>query len=315
MRFRVGRHHGPRRPGRAGGAQQLLVSGLVGVPLRPRRQVVHVELPVFERVVQAILQALALLVLADVQHELQDERAVLAEHALKVVQLRIALLLHLRADAAIHHRHQHVFVMAAVEDDDFAIARHLRVNAPQVVVRQLDAGGPLPRHHAHTQRAGVSEHATHRAVLARGVHALQHDQELEALVAKEHVLQLVDFVCQCSHTGFVFGLFAARKRLCAGVHVSQFEAAGGLARGYLQFIQDARLALVSLGRLWRARCLGCFVCLRQFWRGGAWQGRAWRRHRFGSPCFHRNGFAGCLCGTCTGRRGRGCFHSRCSSFG
>jgi hypothetical protein len=39
--------------------------------------------------------------------------------------------------------HQNVFVVAAVEDDDLTVARHLRMDSPEIVVSQLGRGRSL----------------------------------------------------------------------------------------------------------------------------------------------------------------------------
>ncbi len=57
--------------------------------------------------------------------------------ALEVVDLGVALLGLLGRDPAVDRRHQHVLVVAAVEDHHLAVGRHALVDAPQVVVRLL----------------------------------------------------------------------------------------------------------------------------------------------------------------------------------
>ncbi|MPM82523.1 hypothetical protein SDC9_129584 [bioreactor metagenome] len=222
----VGGHNGPGRPWRVRGSQQPAVGLLVVVPLGAHLEVVLVELPVLAGVVQPLLQPLALFVLADVQHELDDHRAGLAEHALEVVDLRIALGLLLGREPAVDHGHQHILVLAAVEEHDLARTRHLLVNAPQVVVGLLHVGGRLPAHGAHAQRRHATEDSAQRAVLAGCVHALQYDQQLEAPVGVEQVLQRVQLLGQGFDTGPVLGLAAAREGLGAGIEPGQLAASG-----------------------------------------------------------------------------------------
>ena len=243
MRLAVGRHHGPGRPFGAGGAQQMVVRLLVQRPLLARVQVAKAELPVLGWVVDALLQALALLVKADVQHELHDDGAVLAQHALEVVDLAVALFGGLPVDPAVDHWHQHVLVMAAVVDHELARRRHLLVDAPQVVVAALQRAGRLPAVRAHAQRAGFLEHGADGAVLARGVGALQQHQQLEALVGPEDVLQRVDLAGQFGHAGLVAILVAVAVGLGAGVAILQREALA--ADGHLPAVQGG-LAVVLL---------------------------------------------------------------------
>ena len=73
--FRIGRNHVPRRVIGVGGDDGALVGLLVLVPLLALDQVVRIELPLLVRIVEALLQALALLVLGNVQEQLDDDGA------------------------------------------------------------------------------------------------------------------------------------------------------------------------------------------------------------------------------------------------
>ncbi|MPM51553.1 hypothetical protein SDC9_98302 [bioreactor metagenome] len=225
VRLGVGRDDGPRRPGCVCGGQQLLIGLLVEIPLLAHLDVAHVELPVLGWVVEPLLQALSLLVLGDVQHELEDDRAVFGQHALEVVDLRIALLLLLVGDPAVDHRHQHVFVLAAVEDHDLARARHLLVDAPQIVMRALHLGGRLPTDRAHAQRAHLAKHAARRAILARRVHALQDHQQLEAAVGVKDLLQRIKRFGDLGHPGLVVVFLSLGKGLGRGIEGAELELA------------------------------------------------------------------------------------------
>ena len=81
-------------------------------------------------IINALLQPLALLLKADVQHKLQNEGAVFSQHAFKVIDLGIALRRLFWRDPAADGWHQDIFVMAAVENHDFAIGWHFGVNTP-----------------------------------------------------------------------------------------------------------------------------------------------------------------------------------------
>ena len=224
MRLGIGRHHRPRGPRGAGGVEQRLVGFLIRLPLLARFQVAYGEFPVLGFVVNSLLQAQALLFKTDVQHELEDDRAVLGQHALKVVDLRKALRCLLWRYPAVHRGHQHVFIVTAVENHDLARARHFLVNAPQVVVRALFLGGRFPPYRVHAQRAHAAEDAAQRAVFARGVGALQNDQHLEAPISVKQVLQRIQRHRQRLGGGDVALLIAAGKRLGCGVKVGQLAA-------------------------------------------------------------------------------------------
>ena len=82
------------------------------------------------RVVNSFLQAFALLVKTDVQHELEHDRTGFGQHAFKVVDLCKALCDLHGCEPAFDNRHQHIFVLAAVENHDVTKAGNLTVNAP-----------------------------------------------------------------------------------------------------------------------------------------------------------------------------------------
>jgi len=168
-----------------------------------RFQIAGGKFPVLVRVVQALLQALALFVLRDVQQELAQHRAVLGQHALEIIDLGVALARLFGRDPAVDDRHQHIFVVAAVEKRHLAVARHPGVDAPEIVVCLLGFGRRFPWHGMNPQRAHFPEDVADRAVLAAGVGALQHDQQLEAPVGIEQVLELIEFGCERLGGGFI----------------------------------------------------------------------------------------------------------------
>ena len=63
------------------------------------------------------------------------------------------------------------------------------MDAPEVVTGQLGGGGDFEGGHAHTLRVDALEDAADDAVLAAGVHALQHDQQFVLALGKEQLLQ------------------------------------------------------------------------------------------------------------------------------
>ena len=128
-------------------------------------------------------------------------------------------------DPALDDRHQHVFVVAAVEDGDLAGGGHLAVDAPQVIVRALLVGRCLPADGANAERAHLAEHAADRAVLAAGVGALQDDQHLEATVGVEQVLEVVELDGELGDPGLVGRLVAARERPLGRIEPGEVESA------------------------------------------------------------------------------------------
>ena len=231
MRLGIGRDDRPRRPRRSGRGDRLAVRLLVGVPAGALLEVADRELPVLGRVVEPVLQALALLVLRDVEEELEDDGAGLDEQLLEGVDVGEALRRLVARDPALDDRNEDVLVVAAVEDHDLAGGRRLLVDAPQEVVRALLLGRRLPRRGADAERAGFREHATDRAVLAARVGALQDDEHLEAAIGVQHVLEPVDVARERVDGGLVDGLVAARKGLAVRIDRGEIEAPGALRGG------------------------------------------------------------------------------------
>ena len=69
-------------------------------------------------------------------------------------------------------------------------------------------GGRLPADGVNAQRTGAAEHVAHGAVLAGGVGALQHHQQLVAAVGEEQVLQAVKLLGKPLDLGLVSQLVA-----------------------------------------------------------------------------------------------------------
>jgi hypothetical protein len=112
-----------------------------------------------------------------VEKELEDRDPVLAEHSLEVVDLLIPLRPDGARNEATHADGQHVLVMRAVEDADRPPWRNRVVNAPEVVVAQLELARLLEAGHDAALRVHGVEHATDGAVFPARVSALQHDQQ------------------------------------------------------------------------------------------------------------------------------------------
>lgn len=81
--------------------------------------------------------------------------------------------------------------MRAVEDGDLALGRLMRVNPPQKVMRQLDRRRLLEVRHLHALRIDAADHMPDRAVLARRIEPLQHNEHGALIFGVELVLQLV----------------------------------------------------------------------------------------------------------------------------
>ena len=163
---------------------------LVVVPLLAGVEVAEPELPVLVRLLEARLEPPLLLVLRDVQQHLDDRGALVGEQLLEHVDVVVALLPPLLGHEAEHPHRDDVLVVAPVEHRDLAVLRDVGVHPPEVVARQLGLGGRLERRDPQTGRVHGAEDVLHRAALAGGVDALQHDQQPLLLAGPEDVLEL-----------------------------------------------------------------------------------------------------------------------------
>ena len=185
MPLAVGRNHVPRRVGSRRGPQRFFIRTLVDVPFFPHGKVADAEFPVLVGLVDARLEPLALLVLADVKHALEDHRAGFGQQPLEVVDVGIAPIRRRLVHPSFRHRHQHVFVVTAVPHAQLASARDDGVASPQKIVCLLGQGGRLECGHLDPEWRCAGEHPANRAVLAAGVHALQDQQQLALSVGMQ----------------------------------------------------------------------------------------------------------------------------------
>jgi hypothetical protein len=135
------------------------------------------ELPGLQRISAAALEALELLGVGDVQEELDDDHAVVGEHALELVDLAVGALPLLLGREALHTLDEHAPVPRAVEHGHSAPARKRRDEAVQVVVALLVGrrrGELLDAHVAGIERR---DQALDGAALAAGVPALEEDAQ------------------------------------------------------------------------------------------------------------------------------------------
>ena len=94
----------------------------------------------------------------------------------KSQDVAIAPAPHLLRHEVVHPHDEDVLVVAAVEDRDVAARRGVLVHPPEVVVGELDVVRPLEVGDLDAERVHRAEDVLDRAVLARGVHALEHDE-------------------------------------------------------------------------------------------------------------------------------------------
>ena len=186
----VGRHDGPRRPGRAAAVDGVLVGLHVVIPQAALGHVLLRELPHLVGVLPARLKALLLLVLGDVQVEFQDHRPRVGQQLLEVVDLLVALAPHIFGGQVLHADDEDVLVLRPVKDADHSPSGRGLVDAPQEVVIQLLLGGHLETGHVAALGVHAVKDVLDGPVLARGVHALEDNEYRVFPLGPQDLLQL-----------------------------------------------------------------------------------------------------------------------------
>ena len=161
--------------------------------LRPQGAVVEVapaELPPLVGAVDAILQPLALLLVRHVQEDLHDRGPLVREHALERPDVLVAPLPHALGRQRLHPHDEHVLVVAPVEHADLAVGRRVTVDPPEEVVGELLLARHAERRDPHSGRVDPGEDVAQHAVLAAGVHRLEHDQDGLPALGEQHLLEL-----------------------------------------------------------------------------------------------------------------------------
>ena len=149
------------------------------------------EFPLLAGVVLALEQALSLLFVADVEENFDNGNAFVGQHAFKVIDVVEAFFPDFGRLEVSDADGEHVFVLAAVEDDDFAQRGDGLVDAPEVVVAQLQRGRFAEGGDMDALRVEPAEDMADGAVLAGGVHALQDDEQAVLFLGVEFNLQVV----------------------------------------------------------------------------------------------------------------------------
>ena len=201
---------------------------MVAIPRPAGLEVARVELPALVRPVEPRLQPLLLLLARDVQPHLDHGRALLDQQPLPVHDVAHAAPRVLGVDDAEHLRGDDVLVVRAVEDPDLATARGHAVQPPEVVAVQLVAARCLEALDPDALRVDPGRQLADRAVLARGVHALQDQQQRLPVLGPEAFLEVADLLDQLVlvllalvlvvETEVVAGVADGEARLLARVH-------------------------------------------------------------------------------------------------
>src|SRR5262249_2742431 len=149
-------------------------------------------LPAMLLLVEPVLQALALLFLRDVQHELENGGAVLGEDFLEGVDLVVTRFDRVLGCKLAHAADENIFIVRAVEYADEAFRRGCDMRAPQKIMSRFHFARLPERLDHDTERARLLEDMADGAVLAGGVDALQYHEQGTLAFGVELVLKLVD---------------------------------------------------------------------------------------------------------------------------
>ena len=148
------------------------------------------------------------------------------EQLLERVDLVVAPRPDLLRDDVVDPDDEDVLVVGPVEDRDLALARRPLVDAPQVVVGELDRRRHLERRHGAAHRVERAHHVLDRAVLAGRVDPLEDDQDRVLLLGPEPVLEVGQAVEALLELAAGRRLVAAVGR--AGVDVGEADLRAGL---------------------------------------------------------------------------------------
>ena len=92
-------------------------------------------------------------------------------------------------DFRVNSGDQNLLIIRAVEDSDLSTWRQLLARAPQVIMGQIDGRGHLETIDVDALRVDTRHHVFDRAILARGIHALEDDKQRVALLRKKDILE------------------------------------------------------------------------------------------------------------------------------
>jgi hypothetical protein len=132
---------------------------------------------VLGRVVEPREKPLLLVVRGDVQQALDDGAAAVSVGPFEVVDRAVTPLDLVRRGELANPGDQHVLVLRPVEDADLPGGRQRLLDAPQEVVLELLGCRLLERRDAQPLRIDQAGRVPDGAALARGVHALEDEQD------------------------------------------------------------------------------------------------------------------------------------------
>src|SRR5215471_11315338 len=156
-------------------AKYVLVGFDVLVPIHPLLHVGRACLPKLCGIIEAGLQAISLLILADMEEEFQDDDVVAYQHLLEGIDFIKAMRELLRGKVAMDANHQNILIMRAVEDSDHAMSGNSTMDTPEKIVVKLFGRRLLETSDLATLRVHAGEDMADCAILTPGIESLQHD--------------------------------------------------------------------------------------------------------------------------------------------
>src|SRR5215469_18754138 len=119
--------------------------------------------------IKAGLQAVSLLILADVEEKFQDDDAVSHQHLLEGIDFIKTMRELLLGKVAVDANHQNVLVMRAVENSDHAPSGNSTMNTPEKIVLELFGSRLLETGDLAALRVYSREDMADCAILTTGV--------------------------------------------------------------------------------------------------------------------------------------------------
>lgn len=234
----VGRDDIPRGMRRVGLGKDFLIGGHVIIPLAAGHEVGLVKLPVLFRSVEPLLQAFLLGIPINVQEKLDDRRALVGQHLLKIGNMAVALAPDALRLELVDPDGEHILIVAAVKDHDLAIARGALVHAPEVVVGDFTAGWLFEAGDVDALWIDPAEDVPDGAVFAAGIHALEDEEELFSAIDKKALLQIGQPEMEGTEFLSRLVLFVRQVRPRIGGHLGQL---GVLLFGDQVFVKIAKI--------------------------------------------------------------------------
>ena len=108
---------------------------------------------------------------------LDDRGAFIDQHPFELVDVAIPARPDRLGNEFLDPGDEHVLVLAPIEDPDISTPRGLPMNPPEVVVVQVFGSGTAEGMHVDAVWIHPGEDRSGGAVLARGVEALENDQQ------------------------------------------------------------------------------------------------------------------------------------------